>query len=256
MRKDTARRGRLFLGTSGWAYTYWHGTVYPMELPKPAWLGYYASYLRSVEVNASFYRLPSPRALQGWAAAVPDDFVFALKASAYITHRKKLREPERTLAPLFDCAERLGERLGPLLFQLPPRWHVDAERLGAFLEALPAGLRSVFEFRDPTWFCNEVYALLSRHGAALCRYDLEGRRVPDVQTADFAYLRLHGPAEAYRGSYPDADLRQWADEIGAWRAQGRDVYCYFDNDEAGHAFHDALRLRDFVEQVVAARVDV
>ena len=255
MRKDMARRGRLHLGTSGWVYPHWRGAVYPAELPESAWLSHYASRLRSVEVNSSFYRLPSPRALLSWCAAVPDDFVFALKASAYITHRKKLREPEQTLLPLLDCAGQLGERLGPLLFQLPPRWHVNAERLATFLEALPAGLRCVFEFRDSTWFCDEVYALLRHYGAALCRYDLEGHRAPGVRTAGFAYLRLHGPAEAYRGAYSDADLRQWAEEIDGLRSQGSDVYCYFDNDEAGHAFHDALRLRDLVEPAGAFRVD-
>lgn len=255
MRKDTACTGRLYVGTSGWAYPHWRGVVYPTELPESAWLRHYATSLRSVEVNGSFYRLPSPRTLQTWCAAVPDDFVFSFKASAYITHRKKLREPERTLPSLLDCAGLLGERLGPLLFQLPPRWHVDVERLAAFLAALPAGLRCVFEFRDSTWFCDEVYALLSRYGAALCRYELEGRRAPSVLTADFAYLRLHGPTEAYRGSYPDAALRQWAEEVGAWLVRGRDVYCYFDNDDAGHAFHDALRLRDLVGPVEETRVD-
>lgn len=254
MRKDRADRGRLYLGTSGWAYPHWRGAVYPEGLARSAWLGHYASSLRSVEVNASFYRLPSAQTLQAWCAAVPEDFVFALKASAYVTHRKKLLEPERTLPPLLDCAESLDARLGPLLFQLPPRWHVNAERLEAFLQALPADLRCVFEFRDPSWFCDEVYAALRHHGAALCRYDLEGRRSPEVETADFAYLRLHGPDAAYRGSYAGAVLREWAAELAGGLARGRDVYCYFDNDEAGFAFHDALRLQRMVEEA-ADRVD-
>ncbi|WP_455385696.1 DUF72 domain-containing protein [Acidihalobacter prosperus] len=248
MRKDIAGTGRLYLGTSGWAYAHWRGAVYPEGLPEAQWLAHYAASLSSVEVNGSFYRLPSARTLQGWCAAVPEDFVFALKASAYVTHRKKLREPQRTLPPLLDCAERLGSRLGPLLFQLPPRWRVNAERLDAFLQALPAGRRSVFEFRDPSWFCDEVYALLRQHRAALCRYDLEGRRSPETETADFAYLRLHGPGAAYRGSYADAVLREWAAEITGGLSRGRDVYCYFDNDEAGFAFRDALRLQRMIEE--------
>lgn len=140
-----------------------------------------------------------------------------------------------------------GWRLGPLLFQLPPRWHVNAERLEAFLQALPTSLRCVFEFRDPSWFCEQAYVLLRRYGVALCRYDLDGRRSPGVETADFAYLRLHGPGEAYRGFYADENLREWVAKIGDRLARSGDVYCYFDNDESGHAFHDALRLRSMIQ---------
>ena len=173
--------------------------------------------------------------------------MFACKASRFLTHMKKLREPAEPIARLFGAIGALGDKLGPVLFQLPPRWRADPGRLAAFLAALPAGRRYAFEFRDPNWFEPQVYRVLADHGAALCAYDLAGFRSPAVEdTADFAYVRLHGPEAAYAGSYDDAALAGWAERLLAWRDSGRDAFCYFDNDQKACAPHDALRLARLV----------
>jgi uncharacterized protein YecE (DUF72 family) len=196
-----------------------------------------------VEINSTFYRLPDRSTLEAWATAVPRPFVFACKASQFITHRKKLRDPEETTRRFFGALRPLDPKLGPILFQLPSRWRANAGRLGSFLEALPRHRRYAFEFRDRSWFTAPVLSLLERHNAALCAYDLAGFRSPVRMTADFAYVRLHGPAGAYRGRYDGRALAGWAKRFRAWQAEGRDVYCFFDNDEAGFAAQDAMRLQ-------------
>lgn len=243
MRKLRQRGGCIYIGTSGWVYPHWRGVVYPADLPESQWLGFYTARLRSVELNSTFYRLPRPETLHTWRDSVPDGFVFAFKVSGYVTHRRKLRDPGKTLPPILTAASVLSDRLGPALFQLPPRWRVNVDRLELLLDVLPQGLRCAFEFRDPSWLCESVYTLLRRHGAALCRYELAGYAAPDVLTADFTYIRLHGPVESYRGCYTEAALQYWAGEIERHHAEGCDVYCYFDNDEAGHAFANAQRLQ-------------
>jgi uncharacterized protein YecE (DUF72 family) len=233
--------GRIHIGTSGWHYAHWVGPFYPTGMRPDAFLGFYADRFGSVEINRTFYRLPTPAALAAWRQGTPPGFVFACKASRFITHMKKLRDPEQ-MTRFFDAVALLGDKLGPILFQLPPRWGVDADRLAAFLDRVPRGFRYAFEFRDESWFTPPVLRLLERHGAALCAYDFDGRRSPVRLTARFAYVRLHGPGDRYRGSYDDAALSRWARRLSAWAAAGVDAYCYFDNDEAGHAAADAARL--------------
>lgn len=234
---------RIHIGTSGWSYAHWKGPFYPEDIAEAAMLGYYAERLSSVEINSSFYHLPQESALAHWEAAVPPGFIFAAKASRYITHMKKLKDPDRSLPPFLDRIGLLGERLGPLLFQLPPRWHCNPERLGAFLETLGHSHRCAFEFRDPSWEDPAIYDLLARHGAALCIHDLDGRLSPMEVTADFAYVRLHGPDGPYRGSYARRALAGWAETFNDWLGRGLEVFCYFDNDEAGYAALNALQLR-------------
>ncbi|HYE96154.1 MAG TPA: DUF72 domain-containing protein [Rubricoccaceae bacterium] len=234
--------GALHIGTSGWHYAHWKGTFYPDGLRPAQQLGYYAARLRSVEVNNSFYRLPEAETFAAWRSAVPEGFVFAVKGSRYITHLKKLKDPQEPLGRLYGRVERLGDKLGPILFQLPPRWRFDADRFEAFLAALSADHRHAFEFRDPSWFAPRATDALTRRGAAFCIYDLAGMASPHEVTADFVYVRLHGPGAAYQGRYAPETLRAWAGTISAWRHEGRDVCCYFDNDEAGHAAHNALEL--------------
>jgi uncharacterized protein YecE (DUF72 family) len=241
-----AGRGRIWIGTSGWQYDHWVGPVYPEELPGGSFLTHYAGMLDSVEVNSSFYGLPSAATVARWREATPPDFLFAVKASRYVTHMKKLKDPDEGIARLFAAIEPLADKLGPILFQLPPRWRVNANRLEAFLAALPAGRHYAFEFRDDSWHCSEVLGMLARHNAAFCVFDLAGRRSPVEVTADFAYVRLHGPDGAYRGNYDGRALRGWARRIAGWRDAGLDVYCYFDNDEAGYAFANAVRLREIL----------
>jgi uncharacterized protein YecE (DUF72 family) len=239
-------RGSIRIGTSGWHYDHWRGPFYPRDLPPEGRLGFYAERFRSVEINNSFYQLPAEKTLEAWRETVPADFLFAVKASRYITHFKKLKDPEEPLATFLGRVEALRQKLGPVLFQLPPRWRASPDRLKDFLAYLPGGHRYAFEFRDPTWFCDEIYALLRESSAAFCIYDLAGETSPKQVTADFVYVRLHGPGGPYRGDYDAQALAGWAGGFHTWRAQGRDVYCYFDNDEAGYAARDALRLAEMV----------
>jgi uncharacterized protein YecE (DUF72 family) len=223
----------LRIGTSGWHYAHWRGVFYPDEIPAGEYLAYYVRYFDTVEINNSFYQLPVASTLITWKNTVPPGFLFAVKASSYITHRKKLKEPAATTARFFERIAALGEKLGPVLFQLPPRWRVNAARLDEFLTALPPGFRYAFELRDPSWFHPQVEAVLRRHNAAFCIYEFDWRLSPLLVTADFVYLRLHGPQGAYRGRYGRRGLRPWAERIRAWRAEGLSIYVYFDNDEGG-----------------------
>lgn len=236
-----------YIGTSGWHYAHWRGRYYPESLAPAAWLAWHARHFNTVEINASFYRLPSANAVRGWLQDTPPGFVFALKASRYITHMKKLRAPRASTRALFRVVRALGPKCGPILFQLPPRWRCDPGRFAAFLRALPCKHDYAFEFRDPTWHTPQVYVLLRRYRAAFCIYQLAGFESPHVLTADFAYVRLHGPAAfAYGSSYSDAALAAWAREIGGWKKVKR-VYVYFDNDEAGYAARNAGTLRALLD---------
>lgn len=241
------KKGRLRSGTSGWHYDHWTGPFYPGSLPKKDRLKFYSEHFDTVEINSSFYRLPNESTLENWRTTTPEGFVFSVKASRLITHNKKLKDPDSTLPLFIERARVLGEKLGPVLFQLPPRWNLNAERLKEFLEALPGGLRYAFEFRNHTWFTDEVYSLLGAHNAAFCVYGLSGVESPRIVTADFIYVRLHGPSQAYSGSYPDSAILDWAKEAREWLEKGMDVYFYFDNDEAGYAVKDALRLKRKLE---------
>lgn len=195
-----------------------------------------------MEINNTFYRLPERRTLAVWRDSVPRDFVFAVKASRYLTHMKKLAAPAAAVRRFFRRIEALGDKLGPVLFQLPPRWYCDVPRLTAFLDTLPGGLRYAFEFRDRSWLTDAVYDVLTRRNAALCIYDLAGFQCPKRVTADFAYVRLHGPVAAYCGCYSPRALAGWARTLRRWAADGLEAYCYFDNDEAAYAARNALEL--------------
>lgn len=241
-----ARRGRIWIGTSGWQYDHWIGPVYPPTMRQNEYLSHYARALESVEVNATFYGLPSAKRVAGWLDVTPPDFLFAVKASRYITHMKKLKDPAESVGRFFAAIEPLKDRPGPVLFQLPPHWRVNAKRLETFLATLPAGRHYAFEFRDESWHCSEIFETLARHNAAFCIFDLEGNQTPAQVTADFVYIRLHGPDGAYRGSYDENALTAWARRIVGWRDTGLDCYCYFDNDEAGYAFANAVRLREML----------
>jgi len=209
---------------------------------------HYTGLFDTVEINNSFYRLPERRTFAAWREATPPDFVFSVKASRFLTHNKKLKDPEPALARLMEAAEGLGEKLGPILFQLPPHWKLNLERLEEFLEALPPRRRFTFEFREPSWNDDKVYRLLRRHNAACCIYELAGFQSPQVITADWAYVRLHGPGDKYQGSYSHARLASWAKQIMQWSRSMRAVYVYFDNDQAAYAAHNALVLKDMLQR--------
>jgi uncharacterized protein YecE (DUF72 family) len=235
-------RASIHIGTSGWHYTHWKGPFYPEDLSDEAMLESYSHRLKTVEINNSFYRMPEKRTLAQWRDSVPGGFLFAVKASRYITHMKKLHDAREPLSRFLAGVDILGDKLGPVLFQLPPRWHVDTQRLKSFLDLLPSRYRFAFEFRDPSWFDPGVYDALSDRGAAFCIYDLDGALSPKEVTSDMVYIRLHGPDGPYRGEYGTRVLSEWAGAFAGWVRQGKEIYCYFDNDEAGFAPNDALRL--------------
>lgn len=240
---------RHHIGTSGWHYPHWVERFYPAELPKDEWLAWYAQRLPAVEINASFYQSLTLEQVEHWRAAVPIDFTFAVKAPRYITHLRKLRDCGDALARFLAPLAGFGHQLGPLLFQLPPRWRRNATRLAAFLKLLPGDHRCAFEFRDPDWHHPEIYELLEEHGAAFCIFDLAGETSPLACTADFVYVRLHGPAGAYAGRYSAAALKRWATHIAAWQRQHKDVYLYFNNDQAGYAVKNTLYLNDYLREL-------
>lgn len=242
----TRAPGRVRIGCSGWQYAHWRGDFYPEPLAVGQWLDHYASRFDTVELNNPFYRLPERATAERWASLVPDDFVFAWKASRFLTHMKKLKEPKEPLERMFDRATGLGCKLGPILFQLPPRWAHDQARLDAFLSALPAGRRYAIELRDPTWYSEPTYRALDERGVAMCLHDMVGSASPRREVGPFLYLRFHGTDAKYAGGYPASTLRTWARWIHERAARGIDAYVYFNNDAGGHAPRDAARLREFV----------
>jgi uncharacterized protein YecE (DUF72 family) len=246
-------RGRLFVGTSGYVYPHWRGRFYPPGLPVRQWLSFYARHFDTVELNNPFYRLPARAAFQGWRQSVGTDFVFAVKASRYLTHLRRLKAARAPLDRLLRRVRPLGPTLGPVLFQLPPNFHADVRRLRAFLEALArqrhvTGLRAVLEVRHASWRSPETIDLLDKAGVALCLHDTRLQTVTGPITADFVYVRRHGTSPRYRGSYPEARLKSDAAEIRRWLGGGLDVYVYFNNDGGGAAIRNALRLRQILGQ--------
>jgi uncharacterized protein YecE (DUF72 family) len=241
------KRGAARVGTSGWIYRSWRGPFYPQPLPQRLWLHHYAGVFDTAEINATFYRLPTQAAAARWRETTPSDFLFAWKASRFITHMKRLRDAETSLARVFAPMEALGAKLGPALFQLPPQMSLDLPRLEAFLALLPAGRRHVLEFRHPSWYADAVLAALARANVALCVSDHHHAPAPWAATADFAYVRGHGPGGHYSGSYANPELDRWAAHICAWRAEGRDVFAYFDNDIDCAAPGDAARLKGLLD---------
>jgi uncharacterized protein YecE (DUF72 family) len=236
----------VFIGTSGWHYKHWIGTFYPPKTPGSKMLAYYYDRFDTVELNNTFYCLPKQSALENWRESTPPNFHFAAKGSRFITHMKKLKDPELAVARYFEAINVLQEKLGPILFQLPPNWEVDAARFEYFLRALPEHQRYAFEFRNPTWDIPAIYELLSQYRAAYCIFDLAGYLSPLHVSTDLVYIRLHGPGGKYQGSYTDEALRIWAARIREWRDQNRSVYVYFDNDQAGYAAFNALRLKELL----------
>jgi uncharacterized protein YecE (DUF72 family) len=234
--------GRILVGTSGWSYAPWRGPFYPPTVRQKDWLSYYAGQFPTAEINATFYRLPSQATVAAWREATPPGFVFAWKASRFITQAKKLRDPEEPLARVFAPMAALGAKRGPTLFQLPPSLHLDLARLEYFLGRLPPG-RHVIEFRHPSWYAERTFVLLADNDAALCLSDHADAPAPWIRTASFAYVRGHGPTGRYAGTYADATLDRWAEQIRGWAQDGHDVYAYFDNDIGAAAPADALRLR-------------
>ena len=236
----------LRVGTSGYVYVHWRrGVFYPQGLRQREELGYYAERFRTVELNNPFYRLPAPESFDRWREAVPDDFRYAVKASRYITHVLRLRDAAESVVLFLERAERLGPKLGPILFQLPPTYSADVLVLRRFLDQLPGGQRWVVEFRHPSWHTAEVYDTLADHDAALC-IPVGGRVRPDlVTTAGFVYIRMHA-GDGPGGGFTPEQLQWWAGRLRALGKAGKDRFVYFNNDAGGHAPRDARTLLDLL----------
>ena len=241
------KQERIHIGTSGWHYNHWKGPFYPEDLPSEEFLKFYQCHFHTVEINHSFYQLPKKKTLKIWRNTVPAGFIFSVKGSRYMTHVKKLKEPKKPVSTFLRRIEALEEKLGPVLFQLPPRWKFNPDRLRRFLEILPDRYRYAFEFRDTSWFGKETLRILEQRGVAFCIYEFAGTVSPKHVTADFIYIRLHGPKEkAYQGQYDTRVLSGWAGAFAAWTKKKKEIFCYFDNDEAGYAAQDALRLQNMI----------
>jgi uncharacterized protein YecE (DUF72 family) len=237
------------IGTSGFHYKHWVGPFYPPKTPASKMLDFYVQHFDTVELNNSFYRLPTAEAFDAWREATPANFIFAVKASRFITHNKKLKDPEHALDNLLPRAAHLGPKLGPILFQLPPHWRVNPERLESLLEILPRALRYTFEFRELSWITPAIISILKKFNAAFCIYELAGYHSPLDITADFAYVRLHGPSRGkYQGSYSKERLNFWARQIETWAKSLKAIYIYFDNDQHGYAAANALTLKSMLSQ--------
>jgi uncharacterized protein YecE (DUF72 family) len=244
MARDTAR-GRLRVGTSGYDYPHWRGVFYPPDTPRRAWFAHYAGRFDTVELDSTFYGLPSEATVEAWKARAPRGFRYAAKFSRYGTHRKKLRDPAATIETFLERLAPLGSALGPILVQLPPRWRADPGRLDAFLAAAPRRRRWAVEVRDPSWLCDAVFDVLAAHGAALCLHDLLPRH-PQVLTTSWTYLRFHGARDA--GGYRPQALAAAARRVRGWLAGGHDVYAFFNNDAQGRAPANALDLARYVRR--------
>jgi uncharacterized protein YecE (DUF72 family) len=240
---DLSRKQQIRIGCSGWQYRHWSGAFYPAGLPQSRWFAHYALTFDTVEINNSFYRLPDAETFARWREQAPRQFLYAVKASRFLTHMKKLKDPDDPLARFFERARHLGPHLGPVLYQLPPRWPLNLERLDGFLRALPHGYAHVMEFREPSWYDDRVFERLRDYKVALCLHDMHGSATGRMDVGPFVYVRFHFGTSKYGGRYEDRRLDGWADWLAARVFDGKSVFAYFNNDAGGHAPQDAVRLR-------------
>ncbi len=232
------------VGTSGWHYADWQGRFYPEKLPKNKWFECYAKDFDTVEVNNTFYHQPKEQTFQNWRKQAPKNFLFTVKANRFITHIKRLKDAKEPLERFFKGALLLKENLGPVLYQLPPGFHKDLDRLESFLEVLPKKLIAVFEFRHKSWFSQDVYDLLREFNAGFCIHDMPGMEVPRIVTSDVIYVRFHGPTGRYQGNYSKSALQDWAKWIGQNMKGKKAVFAYFNNDYNAYAIGNAKTLKE------------
>jgi uncharacterized protein YecE (DUF72 family) len=242
--------GSVRIGCSGWIYRHWRELFYPAKLAQRLWFAHYSDTFRTVELNTSFYHLPKPETFTKWRDQAPEGFRYAVKAPRFITHMKKLKDCAEPVEEFLRRARNLGEAIGPILYQLPPRWACNTQRLDEFTGLLPTDLTHVFEFREQSWLTDEVLALLDSRAIAFCTHDMPGLPTPRWASGPIVYVRFHGGTGKYVGRYRDEALLGWTDWIVAQAKGGRDVWCYFNNDIGGHAIHDALTLRAMVGQAL------
>lgn len=247
--EQTTVSQRIHIGCSGWVYKHWRGLFYPEGLPQKRWFEHYADEFDTVEINNSFYRLPRGDTFEKWRKQAPPGFCYAVKANRYLTQAKKLKECEEPLERMMTAVRCLGDRLGPMLYQLPPSMKINLERLETFLRIIPKDVTKVFEFRNKDWYVPETYALLDRYGASFCVHDMPGSASERVAVGPIAYVRFHGGEGKYWGRYSDEGLLSWTDWIVDQASQDRSVWCYFNNDIHGHAIEDARTLKSMVGQM-------
>ncbi|MDZ7262486.1 MAG: DUF72 domain-containing protein, partial [candidate division KSB1 bacterium] len=245
-------QGNVYIGTSGWNYRHWEGRFYPQGLKQKNWFNYYARYFNTVEINNTFYHLPQKEVFENWNRSSPDHFLFVVKASRFITHMKKLKDPQESTRNFLENASGLGSKIGPVLFQLPPFWNLDLERLKSFAhyithQQIIPDLKVALELRNPTWVQQEVFEVLQNYNLALCFADWPELPIEEPVTADFIYLRRHGPSSLYASCYSQQQLWQDAEKIIDWRNQGKDVFVYYNNDAQAWAVENALTLMQMVE---------
>jgi uncharacterized protein YecE (DUF72 family) len=232
------------IGTSGWNYKHWKEVFYPPDVPVSKWLDFYSNHFDTVEVNATFYRLPKPETFDSWHQKTPEDFLWAVKASKFITHTKRLKDAMEPLQRLYASLGRLREKVGPILFQLPPSLPFDEGRFNPFCENLNSTYRHVLEIRHPSWVDSKAFEILQRHNVALCLSDTAGKYPYHEEiTADFLYIRLHGSKKLYASEYTMQELQEWAQKIKGWNME---TYLYFDNDFEGFAIKNAKKLKEIL----------
>lgn len=244
----------LHIGTCGWKYPHWKGRFYDENLPIHNWLDFYITRFETVELTTTFYRMPREWMLENWREKTPENFRFSVKAGQSLTQIQKLIDPKHAIETFMSRVNLLGSKVGPIIFQLPPEWEFSLQRLDDFLIALPDNHRYVFEFRDRGWWNDEVYKILKRYNAAFCFFDFGGTVSPREITADFIYIRLHGPGEAHNRQYDTTVLQEWKQSILDWRKQGIEVFCYFNNDLNGYAALDAERMVKLINEPENAEV--
>jgi len=242
------------VGCSGWNYASWRGRFYSREMPAARWLEYYATKFDTVEINNTFYRLPDRSTFAAWRTTVPSHFLFAVKASRFLTHMKRLLDPKEPIARLFASVAGLARQRGPVLYQLPGTLTIDLPRLDRFLRLLPRGSSDsrlhVVEFRDPSWYIGETFELLTRRRVALCLHDKLGSAISEPFVGPFVYVRFHGTSGRYHGSYSRRQLDRWAHLLADQLREGRRVFAYFNNDPDAVATANALTLREMIERVI------
>lgn len=240
---------QCFVGTSGWHYDDWRGRFYPEKIAKNKWLEYYAQNFSTVELNNTFYRLPSEKAVNEWYRISPTSFIYSVKVSRFITHIKRLRDSKEGINLFISKVSPLKEKLGPLLYQFPPDMERNDGRLEDFLSILPKEYRHVLEFRHKSWFTHGTYKLLGKYNAGFCIYDMLGARSPVIVTTDYAYFRFHGKDSVYSSRYTDKDMQAWAEKISELSKGLQAVYVYFNNDTDGHAIDNAFTIKSFLDRI-------
>lgn len=238
---------RYYIGCSGWSYKHWKGVFYPDDLPQTKWLQHYVKYFNTVEINSTFYRFPKKETLEQWYNETPDDFTFTLKGSRYITHMKKLKNVEEYVQNFYDQAQVMGDKIGCILWQLPPNLHRNDEKLKAFCNALSSNFHNVIEFRHESWFVEDIFDILKKYNVGYCIISTPDLPETVEETADTVYIRFHGKDEEwYTYHYTQDELKNWAESIK--KLQAHQLYIYFNNDYQAHAVQNAQQLSDYLSK--------